>query len=405
MSQSNELTRRKAGNAHQALLAGCVHPAASSDALALAFSMAYRGKIAAIMCQSPALADLATTFPALLFAIATGYGTPAARDDAIVAVCTGAPLREAARRLALPTWLKRVPAAALTGPLTALPDGPGLASRLTPVIPDDDTAAAAWLHRLSYAYRAVDLDFALWVAECYRSHLPDAGSEMFLWLTAWGWYSTHPSSTAHALLRKPWQPSLGTRRAQDELIAWQRRIELHVALARKPEADWLAEGEALGYSFVRLRSASDFIGESRIMDNCLDQYADQLQRGQRQIYSIRHNDEPVADVEISHHAEDRTIPAIIQLRMRGNRRAPPQVWQATYAWLGSERLRPISATRRATRLTTIQRAAWFDLWRPYLEWLEARGVASGFADLVGSRPGITLDLGRRNDGRTPPRGS
>ena len=62
------------------------------------------------------------------------------------------------------------------------------------------------------------------------------------------------------------------------------------------------------------------------------------------------------------------MPTIVQLRGTRNRRAPPEVWQATFGWLGSQRLEPLSPQRHAP--TPIKRMeARRHLWRPYLLYL------------------------------------
>ena len=59
------------------------------------------------------------------------------------------------------------------------------------------------------------------------------------------------------------------------------------------------------------------------------------------------------------------MPAIVQLRAARNRRAPPEVWQAAYSWLGSQRLEPLSPLRHTPKpMKRIE--ARRKLWSPYL---------------------------------------
>ena len=59
------------------------------------------------------------------------------------------------------------------------------------------------------------------------------------------------------------------------------------------------------------------------------------------------------------------MPTIVQLRAARNRRAPPEVWQATFSWLGSQRLEPLSPLRHAPKpMKRIE--ARRKLWSPYL---------------------------------------
>jgi hypothetical protein len=158
------------------------------------------------------------------------------------------------------------------------------------------------------------------------------------------------------------------KRAREELAAWRQRLRLIECLGPGIERAWLADGPAAGFEFVALRTVEDFIAESEALENCLDQYADQLHSGLTAVYSIRKGTRRVACVEIGLHDEEVTMPTIVQLRAARNRKAPPEVWQATFSWLGSQRLEPLSPLRHAPKpLKRIE--ARRELWRPYLELL------------------------------------
>ena len=66
------------------------------------------------------------------------------------------------------------------------------------------------------------------------------------------------------------------KRAREELAAWRQRLRLIECLGPGIESPWLADGTASGFDFVALRTVDDFIAESEALENCLDQYADQL---------------------------------------------------------------------------------------------------------------------------------
>ena len=158
------------------------------------------------------------------------------------------------------------------------------------------------------------------------------------------------------------------KRAREELAAWRQRLRLMECLGPGIESPWLADGTGLDFQFVALRTVDDFIAESEALDNCLDQYADQLHAGLTAVFSIRKGERRVACVEIGLHDEEATMPTIVQLRAARNRRAPPEVWQATYAWLGSQALEPLSPERHVPK--PIRRAeARRKMWGPYLAFL------------------------------------
>ena len=81
----------------------------------LSFHSSVRERIEELSSASRALEDLADSFPALLFAMATGYATPARQRKALHLVVEGAPLRTAASALGLAWWTRRLPAQAFGG--------------------------------------------------------------------------------------------------------------------------------------------------------------------------------------------------------------------------------------------------------------------------------------------------
>lgn len=109
-----------------------------------------------------AIQDLATSFPALLFALTTGYATPERRRACLAAIVAGARLKTAAQTLGLPFWLRRLPAAALTGPLPELPDDREFALAVVPALPKSPDAMLPWLDFLSLADRLAGRDVCLW---------------------------------------------------------------------------------------------------------------------------------------------------------------------------------------------------------------------------------------------------
>lgn len=74
-----------------------------------AFNAGYRPGINELTACSPSLEDLADAFPALLFALATGYGDATARMRAVQMILQGAPLKDVALALGLPWWLRKLP--------------------------------------------------------------------------------------------------------------------------------------------------------------------------------------------------------------------------------------------------------------------------------------------------------
>lgn len=349
-----------------------------------AFAPAFRRDIESLTRASPALEDLADSFPGLLFALATGFDTPEARLACLHAINGGTPLRSAAAILSFPWWLRQLPPQAFTHKLHSLPAGPEFSRRIVDLIPEEAAQIGPWLWAIEHGYRGCHWRFALWAARWLskdnRFLLRSDGQIQFRLLAAWAWHAGAETSPGYRLLRKAWTPSMGLRRALDELRAWRRRVALAVLLNAHGEDSWLSGGTANGYEFVALRTPEDFIRESETMENCLDQFADHFDSGFSRIFSVRRKDRTVATLEIAGHEGEASMPAIRQLRGRRNRKARPEVWRAAYAWLGSQPLRPHYAPSRIDRSGTNEALAV--LWLPYLEFLEPAGLADEFAASV-----------------------
>jgi hypothetical protein len=343
-----------------------------------AFPSSSRPAVDRLARIAPAIEDLADSFPALLFALATGYGSDTARRSALAAVTHGLPLREAASRLALPFWLRKLPASALAAPLVSPPSDPQLVNRLISLIPATPAAAAAWLERVMIAHHSGQSigrpELALWVAQQHRGPQPSPRSTAFLTTLAWCWYSAARGDAAglrgRALLAGThWTPSMGARRASVETRLWRERIALDVCLGPGLMDSWLAEGTVGDLAFVPLRSADDFIAEARSMDNCLDRYADRLVGRAVRVFSIRRDGRPIADVEITAHDREPGHPSIAQLRAAHNRRAPLEIWQAAHVWLGSQPLRLADRQLEIRTSPRVRKRREQAIWQPFLDAL------------------------------------
>jgi hypothetical protein len=344
-----------------------------------AFHHAYRRFVADLTSCSPALEDLADTFPALLFALSTGYATPAQRERAFDLVSAGAPLRDAADALGVAWWLRKLPPQAFVAPLPALSTDPDFGFRIAGLVPRDPRLAPIWLSRVTHAHEACGPGYALWLAR--QDDLIASSEELFMFMAAWAWFSEQEGHLGHRLLRKPWKCEMSFRRAREELSVWRQRLRLIEWLGFGIETPWLTDGTAAGYNFVALRTVDDFVAESEALDNCLDQYADHLRTGATAVFSIRKNARSVACVEIGLHETEATMPTVVQLRAARNRRAPPDVWQATYAWIGSQQLEPLMPERHTPKPSK-RAEARRQLWGPYLAFLAGTPHEQSFRRVV-----------------------
>lgn len=328
------------------------------------FALPYRQGVRNLTLRSRPAADLIRTFPALLFALSSGYGSAATRERALRLIENGDPLRSAADMLALPWWLRKLPAEAFTAPLESVPDGPEFARRIVNHLPAESWKSAAWLTRVLTAHALAGEEVALWVAWRTKSAPRMRDVNRLVLLCAWAWYSGQPGTLGHKLLRVPFEPSLGLRKAMEEADLWKKRIELAVALGDGIKDTWFGSGAVREHTFVPLVCLDDFLAEAKAMDNCLDQFGPEICRRTSRIFSVRKNDVPVANLEIAPHDDGPTMPAVEQLRGPGNRQASPEVWQATYTWLGQQSPRPLTPSRTSTgSARAVARQIWSPYWR------------------------------------------
>src|ERR1051326_8376182 len=82
----------------------------------------FRRAVGALALRHARIADLAASFPALLFALAVPR--PAFDPACVIAsVIDGCSLTEAAAATDLPTWLRKLPPEAFVRPIEGLPNG------------------------------------------------------------------------------------------------------------------------------------------------------------------------------------------------------------------------------------------------------------------------------------------
>lgn len=339
-----------------------LRPAAGRSTLR--FRLPYRQAIKRLTQGEPRLEDLAASFPALLFALATGFGTADARAHTLSLIDQGATLKSAAQALGIPWWMRGLPPETFAEPLHGLLDGPDVQRRIINYIPADGAFLQAWLRSVSLAHAIAGSEFALWLASRLKVR-PRTGDRLVP-LAAWAWYSAHCETYGHSLVRVPFEPAMSLKAAIEEADTWRKRIDLAAAVGDGIADTWFAAGEHGGLSFLPLRTAEDFIREAGVMDNCLDQFGAKLVRQSTRVFSIRRGEQAIADIEIAPHEHDGGMPIIEQLRGASNRRVSADVWQAAYGWLAKQTPRTLTATPVATRRFLHLRR---EIWQPLLRSL------------------------------------
>ncbi len=361
------------------------------------FQVSERREVRRIVRSSPRFAELAFVFPGAVHALAARRGPLSARKHAMSLIEQGAPLRNVARALDLPLWLRRLPPETFTGSLPALPSSEAFARRIPNRLPKGAGESAFWLKSVAFAAEACHEDFALWLAEQQVFADPGDPTRLFGILAAYAWFSGLEGSRAHDLIVVPWRAEIAFDTALCAAKSWLNRLRLVLQLQDGVIADtWLAPGSALGYAFAPLIERRAILEEAQAMQNCADQYAERLARDKCRLFSVRRNALRAATLEIGPHTRETGVLTILQLKSRHNMPAPLDVWQAAHSWLASQgglkRLPSMMAPDRP-----LDAAAWRDLVRPYRQrksnapWLPETASHTSFAELDAS----LADLARR----------
>ncbi len=331
----------------------------SQEALVARFAVPIRREIRRLMRSSTRVSDLATVFPGMLFALATGHGTPQMRRDALAQIEDGSALKTVARTLDLPLWLRRLPPEAFTGPIGPLPASEAFTRRVANRLPPSPAEAAFWLSTVSFATRACHEDFALWLAEQPIFSEPGDAQRLFAVLSAYAWFSGDAYTRAQGLIVVPWRPEIAFDTALCAAKSWFNRVRMLVQLAPGVVQDsWLTGGTIGGFTFVPLTEAREILDEAHAMQNCADQYADRLVRDRCRLFGIRRGASRVATLEIGPHPREAGVLSINQLKSRHNMPASIDVWQAAHAWMSQQ-----TGLKRLPALALPERQVDQTVWR------------------------------------------
>jgi hypothetical protein len=315
------------------------------------------------------LADLAVTFPGLLFAIALS-GRDGKGALAIDLAIDGAPLKVVAAAAGVPMWLRRVPTEALNVPIGDLPDSELFRRRIANHLPRSPKLAAGWLAAVRLAAHWCHDDLAIWIAREIMRGARISKPERLQLLSLYAWYSRRPQAAAHRFIRIPWQPGMRYQHALDEADAWRQAVELDLSLANRHLDPWIESATVNGFEFVPLLSATAIAQESHAMRNCVRTYGYSLARGGNQLWSIQSAGERVATLSVGFYGEP--ILHIAQLKGPGNAEAPKPVWVAARRWIDQYDLFAIERKRERAPEVPFDRKTWIEFWRPY--WLDKRRI-------------------------------
>jgi hypothetical protein len=328
----------------------------------------FQGAVRALAMRHSRIADLAVSFPALLFALAVprpGLDPTRALELAI----EGAALAEVAAAADVPMWLRRLPPEALADPIMKLPDGELFRRQIANHLPRSPKIAPVWLRTVAdvadWAHEAA----AVWIArEVVRGNRRALLNRLRL-VSLWAWFSGQPDTLGHSLIEKPWTPAMRIGTALDAAEGWRTTVTLYVNLGREPIADvWLQPARVGGFDFLPLTSTTAIIEEATAMRNCLCTYGHRVARNSIRLWSIRRDGQRVATLSLTNYHCD-PLPNIGELKGPRNAGASPEVWWAARQWIHMHGLRQIDM-KRCSGPIPVNRDAWIALWRPY--WLAKR---------------------------------
>ena len=330
----------------------------------------FQGAVRTLALRHPRLADLAASFPALLFALAV----PQARLDparAIAGVIDGSPLAEAATAAAVPLWLRKLPPEAFARPIPRLPDGELFRRQIANYLPRSPKLAPAWLQLVADAAEIAHEPMAAWIAREFTREPGRVKTARLRPIWLWAWFSSQPTTLGHDLIERPWTPDMRIDAARSAASDWRTIVALQVNLGRTPIADmWLRPGRMAGYDFTPLDSMAAIVDEARAMRNCLKTFGSSLAHNRARLWSIRKDGERLATLRISRHRDP--LPNIVELKGPGNTEVSRELWWAARQWLHRHDLSQLDIRQCDWGTAPLDRESWMSLWRPY--WLAKRRI-------------------------------
>ena len=331
----------------------------------------FQGTVHALAMRHSRIADLAASFPALLFALAVPRpGLDPAR--ALARVIDGRALAEAAADAGLPLWLRKLPPEALARPITRLPDGELFRRQIANHFPRSPKLAPTWLQTVADVAELANEPAAVWIARELVREPRRVNPDRLRLISLWAWFSGQPATFGHKLIERPWIPDMRIGPALAAADHWRTIVDLHVNLGRQPIVDmWLRPARVAGYDFLPLTSIASITEEAEAMKNCLNTYGDYLAHNGSRLWSVRLNGERVATLRIARRYRDPLL-NIVELKAAGNAEVPRELWWVAHQWLHMHDLSQIDMGGRKWGTAPLDRPTWLSLWRPY--WLAKRRI-------------------------------
>jgi hypothetical protein len=331
-----------------------------------------QSRVRSLIARDPWLADLVVSFPALTVALAwprRGFNS----EPVIARVIEGAGLAELARLVDVPMWLRKLPGAAFTGPIPALPDSEMFRRQIANHIPTDAKLLADWLAAIATMYDVGGEHVALWAAREMKRAPKALHPTRRRLIALWAWYSGAEGTWGRRLIHTPFAPVMQSGAAWAAANAWSEELELHLTLTEVTVTDtWLEPDTVDGFTFVPLTTPEQMTQESQSMENCVRTYGWSVASNSARLWRVERDGARVATLSLANHPSG-LMPHINQILGLRNEAVASEVWHAAYRWLVGQ-LSAGSAERfRRTNLDVrIVEDRWREMWRPY--WLEKQRI-------------------------------
>jgi hypothetical protein len=331
----------------------------------------FQRSVRSLAMRHSRIADLASSFPALLFALAVPRpGLDPA--PALARVIDGLALADVAAVVDVPLWLRKLPPEALVRPIARLPDGDLFRRQIANHLPQSPKLAPIWLQVVSDVAELAHESAAVWIARELVREPRRVNPARLRLISLWAWFSRERDTFGHGLIERPWTPDMRIGSALEAVDHWRDTFTLHVSLGQRPIADmWLQAARVAGYDFLPLTSVAAISEEAKAMRNCLNTYGDRLAHNRSRLWSVRRDGERIATLKIARLSDD-PLPNVVEFKGVGNAAVPRELWWVARQWLHMFDLSQIDMRQRNWGSAPLDRASWLSLWRPY--WLAKRHI-------------------------------
>ncbi len=326
----------------------------------------YRKPFQTAVCHVAAsherLADLAVSFPALLFVIAV----PHKDRDALSlrsAVIAGLPLKVLAKMAKLPMWLRKLPPHGFDGVIGALPTNNFISAQLAHHVPVRKRDAEDWLRQVSLATCWGTDDFALWIAKRPVAEREKLRDTALCKLAMLAWFSSHPETRAGKLCKRHWHSKLDLKGAARRWSDWTPYINLELFLHLVPSPPLLQQGQFGGFEFLHLGTTELIAEEAARMGNCIMGYGKDISQSGTELWSMRKNGTSVATISIADDYND-LLASITEIKGPGNSNVSRDVALVARRWFQSHDIAAISPIAPPTRVDGRVKT-WQCLFKPY----------------------------------------